>query len=91
MDAVERVFVALPQIHGASTQRVLRTAWHSKTALQLHHVSFEFGFPLQHFRRRVSVGPFQLVVNGRSAGPDETFSANAHPIANGLSTTLHQI
>jgi Aminotransferase class-III len=39
LDAVKRIFVALPQIHGAGAERVFGTAWHSKTALQLFRAS----------------------------------------------------
>src|ERR1700683_1229036 len=44
-----------------------------------------------HFRGRIPVGPFQLMINGGSAGPEEAFSTNADAIAYRFITALHQI
>ena len=86
---------ACPCSRATDTERARRGGCrgrlHAEFARQLHHVLPDFGLSLQHFRRRVPVGPFLLGVDGRRARPAEAFAADADPVANGLAVILHKI
>jgi hypothetical protein len=45
----------------------------------------------QHFRGRIPVRPFLLGVNGRHAGPDKPFGADADAVTDGLAAALYQV
>jgi hypothetical protein len=91
VDTVERVLLALPQIHRAGADRIVRAAFHPDAALQLRHVLPQLGLARQHFRWRIPVGPFLLGVHGRHARPDEPLGADPDTVADGLSAALYQI
>jgi len=57
----------------------------------LHHVLAQLRLTRQHFGGRIPIGPFLLAMDGRKPGPDETFRADAHAIANGLSAALDEV
>ncbi len=81
MYAKQRVSVALPEIHGACSQRVGGTAMHAEAALQLNQLLFEIGPTLNHFLRRIPVRPFLLALDRRFARPGETLAADTDAIA----------
>ena len=91
VDAVQRVLVALPQIHGPRADRIIGTAFHADAALQLHHVLAQLRLACQHFRGRIPIGPLLLAVDGRKPGPDEAFRPDAHAIANGLPGAVDKV
>ena len=92
MDAIKRVLTAGIEVHGSGTKRIFGTAFHSETAAShFHHVLSKVRLTSHHFRGRIPVGPFQLMINGGSAGPEEALSTNADAIAYRFITALHQI
>src|SRR4029077_10485629 len=91
MDPVKRIFIALPQIHRASTERIARAAVHSEPALKLAQRRSEFRLALDHLLGWIPVRPFLLVVDGRGASPAKSFTPNADPVAQRASAGLHQI
>jgi hypothetical protein len=92
VDAIKRVLTAGIEVHGSGTKRIFGTAFHSETAAShLRHVLSKLGLTNHHFRGRIPVGPFQLMINGGSAGPEEALSTNANAIAYRFITALHQI
>ena len=91
MDAIKRVLTAGIEVHGSGTKRIFGTTFHSETASHFHHVLSKLGLTSHHFRGRIPVGPFQLMINGGSAGPEEALSTNADAIAYRVTTALHQI
>ena len=91
MDAVERVLVAAPEIQTACADWIFGATFHSNAAAQLHHVRSDLRLSLQHFRGRIPVRPFLFGMNGRPAGPDETFGPDANTVADGFAAALHKI
>src|SRR5450759_619444 len=91
MDAVERVLVALPEVHGAGTERVARAARHAEAALQFAHLPPQLGLALNHLFGRIPVRPLLLVVDCRRARPAEALAPYADAIAERPSTTLNEI
>src|SRR5262249_37021996 len=70
------------------SDRFMGPAFHADAALQLHHVLAQLRLAHQHFGGRIPIGPFLLAMDGRKPGPDETFRADPHAVANGLPTAL---
>jgi hypothetical protein len=91
VDAVERVLVAAPEVHGPCAKRIIGTALHADAALQLHHVLAQLGLARQHFRGRIPIGPFLLAMHCRTPGPNKALRADAHAIANGLSGVVDEV
>ena len=67
VDAIKRVAVTLPEVQRPRAERIVRSAVHAETALQLDHILSDFRLALQNVRSRIPVWPFFLVVNGRDA------------------------
>src|ERR1035437_285966 len=81
VNAVERVLVALPEVHGAGTERIARAAGHAEAALQFAHLPPQLGLALNHLLGRIPVRPLLLVVNGRPAPPAEALAPPTDAIA----------
>ena len=81
VDAIERVLIALPEVHGAGTERVARASMHAEATLQFAHLSPQFGLALNHLFGRIPVRPLLLVVNCRRARPSEALASHAYTIA----------
>src|SRR5579871_3504296 len=62
---VERVSLALPEVHRTGAERVFRSTAYAHTALELHHLRTNFGLALQVLFCWIPVRPFLLVVHGR--------------------------
>src|SRR5215831_5598924 len=91
VDAVERVLVAAPEVHGPRSDRIIGTAFHADAALQLHHVLAQLRLARQHFGGRIAIGPFLLAMDCRTPGPDKAFRADAHAVANGLPGVVDEV
>src|ERR1035438_260515 len=48
VDAIERILDALPEVHGAGTERIARAARHAEAALQFAHLPPQLGLALNH-------------------------------------------
>ena len=68
VDAIKRVGLALPQVQRPSAERIVGSAVHADTALQLDHILSDFRLALQNIRGRIPVWPFPLVVNRAGLG-----------------------
>src|ERR1035437_5667833 len=88
VNAVERVLVALPEVHGAGTEGIARATGHAEAALQFAHLPPQLGLALNHLFGRIPVRPLLLVVDCRRARPAEALAPYADPIAERPSTTL---
>ena len=91
VDAVERILVALPEVHGTRTERIAWAAGHPEAALQFAHLPPQFGLALNHLLGRIPVRPFLLVVDGRYPRPPKTLASDADAIAERPPATLDQI
>src|SRR5215211_4971453 len=91
VDAEQRVLVALPQIHGARSQRIARSARHADAAPELARLPHELGLARKHLLGRVPVGPLLLVVDGRHPRPAEAFASHADAIADRPTAALDEI
>ena len=91
MDAVKRVLVALPEVHGAGTERIARAAGHAEAALQFTHLPPQLGLALNHLFGRIPVRPLLLVVDCRRARPAEALTPYADAIAERPPATLDKI
>src|SRR5262249_3308961 len=91
VNAVERVLIALPQIHGAGTKRIARAAGHPKTTLQLGELPPKISLARDHLLWRIPVRPFLLVPDGRHTRPAEALTSHADAIADRPSATLDEI
>jgi len=91
VDAVERILVALPEIHGARAERVAWAARYTDAALQFAHLPPQLGLALNQFLGRIPVRPFLLVVNGCYPRPPKAFASYADTIAERVPATLDQI
>src|ERR1035437_1105332 len=91
VDAVKRVLVALPEVHGAGTERIARAAGHAEAALQFAHLPPQLGLALNHLLGRIPVRPLLLVVDCRRARPAEALAPYADAIAERQPATLDKI
>jgi hypothetical protein len=91
MDAIKRVHLALPQIQRPGAKRIIGSAVHADTALQLHHVLPNFRLALQNVRGRIPVRPFLLIMNGRDARPPIAFLAGPDFVLQRLPSILDGI
>src|SRR6516225_1244388 len=91
VDAIKRIGVTLPEVQRPGAERIVRSAVHAATVLQLDHILPDFGLALQNIRRRIPVWPFLLVAYGRNAGPPVAFLADPNFVLQGLPGILHRI
>src|SRR5215216_6041270 len=91
VDAEQGVLVALPQVHGARSQRIARSARHADAAPELAHLPHELGLARKHLLGRIPVGPLLLVVDGRHSRPAEAFASHADAITDRPTAALDEI
>src|SRR5215213_1275736 len=74
VQAIPQILPAAIEIHGARTERVVRTGIHILRQIRL---------ALTHFRRRDPARPQRLAVDAGTAKPTETVAAHTNPITKG--------
>src|SRR5215216_3614041 len=77
MDAVESVLAALIEIHGARAQRVVGATRHAVGELSCQRIA------LNHFLRRMPVGPFGLPADLGDAAPGKAKPTDTDAIGDG--------
>jgi len=91
VDPIKCVLVVLPEVEGAGSERIHETGGHAHSALYFRHHLSQLGPALNHFLRRIPIGPLAFGLDGGNARPREPFPTYPDPVANGLAVLLHEI